>query len=225
MPLNLALADTLRWGYLNFPPFTYADEHQVAQGSLADIVKSVTSKANISVRSLQYPNRRAYRMIEDGNINFGVMIKSQIVNSKSHLISRFPISRYMLNAYWIGNKKPIKQLEELQGSSVILIAGCLYGTDREYIENKGNKISITSNIENHTRAFESLVRGRADYMLGYAGPAELALSSQTIDNLQNSLMREVEVFFVLTKETKDAENIIERLEQSYIDIYGLTQIN
>jgi polar amino acid transport system substrate-binding protein len=220
-PLNLVLAETLRWGYLNFPPFTYRDKHQDVQGSLADIVKNVTSKANISVRSLQYPNRRAYKMIEDGNINFGVMIKSQVVNNESHLISRFPVSKYMLNTYSIGNKKPITQLEQLQGSSVILIAGYRYGNGREYIENKHNNITIASNVENHTRAFESLVRGRADYMLGYAGPAKAALISLTIDNLQSSLVREIEVFFVLTKETKDAENIMRRLEQSYIDIYGL----
>jgi len=69
-----------------------------------------------------------------------------------------------------------------------------------------------------------LVLGRAEYILGYEGPAEIALNSQTIDNLQNSLVRKFEVFFVLTKDIKDAANIMRRLEQSYIDIYGLPHV-
>jgi len=52
-----------------------------------------------------------------------------------------------------------------------MIAGYPYGNGngngREYIENMGDKITIISNVENHTRAFESLVLGRGDYMLGY----------------------------------------------------------
>jgi polar amino acid transport system substrate-binding protein len=87
------------------------------------------------------------------------------------------------------------------------------------------KITITSNLENHARAFESLGLGRADYMLEYEGPAEIALGPRTIDNLQNILVKEIEVFFVITKETKNAENILRRLEQAYIDIYGLPQID
>jgi hypothetical protein len=108
LPLKPAMAETLRWGYLYFPPFTYEDKNHIAHGSLAEIVKSVTSKVNISVSSVQYPNRRAYKMIEDGIINFAVMIKSHNVNRESHLISQFPVSKYRLNAYWIGHKKPIK---------------------------------------------------------------------------------------------------------------------
>ena len=86
------------------------------------------------------------------------MIKRYTVNSETHIISRFPVSKYILNAYWVGNKKPIKQFEQLQGSSVIMIAGYRYGNGngREYIENMGDKITIISNVENHTRAFESL---------------------------------------------------------------------
>lgn len=221
LPQNSAVAESLRWGYLYFPPFTYEDKNQVAQGSLAEIVKKVASKANISVSSVQYPNRRAYKMVDEGIINFAVMIKSRTVNSETHFISQFPVSKYKLNAYWIGKKKPIKQFEELQDSSVILIAGYRYGYGRKYIEDKDNKVTITSNVENHTRAFESLVLGRADYMLGYEGPAQIALGTHTIDNLQTSLLKEFDVYFVLTKETKNAENIMRRLEQSYIDIYGL----
>lgn len=225
LPIKSAVAEDLHWGYMHFPPFTYADKHHIVHGSLAKIVKNVTSRAKVSVSSTQYPNRRAYKMIEDGIINFAVMIKSHTVNSESHIMSRFPVSKYMLNAYWIGNKKPIKQLDMLQDSSVVLIAGYRYGNGREYIENKRHKITITSNVENHNRAFESLSRGRADYMLGYAGPAEIALGSQIIDGLKNSLVEEFEVFFVITKESKNAENIMRRLEEAYIDIYGLPQVN
>jgi hypothetical protein len=78
-------------------------------------------------------------MIEDGIINFAVMIKSHSVNNESHLISQFPVSTYRLKGYWIGNKNPIKQLEMLQGSSVVSIAGYRYGNGRGYIENKSNK--------------------------------------------------------------------------------------
>ena len=64
LPLTSAFAETLRWGYLNFPPFIFEDKHQVAQGSITDIVKNMTTKANITVRSVQYPNRRAYKLID-----------------------------------------------------------------------------------------------------------------------------------------------------------------
>jgi polar amino acid transport system substrate-binding protein len=111
----------------------------------------------------------------------------------------------------------------LQGSSVLLIAGYRYGNGRKYIAS--NKITITSNVENHIRAFESLVLGRADYMLGYEAPAKTALGPRTINNLQNSLVKEIEVFFVINKQTNNAENIMRRLEQAYIDIYGLPQVN
>lgn len=223
LPHKLALAETLKWGYLNFPPFNYADKDHVAQGSVADMIKDVTSKANISVSSFQYPNRRAYMLMENGNINFTVIPKNLIINKEKHLISQFPVSKIKLNAYWIGNKPPIKKFEELQGMTVILIAGYRYGSGREYFENKNNKVTITSNVENHSRAFDSLVKGRADYMLGYKGPAEIALRFRTIGKLQHSLVSEFDAFFVLTKETKDAENIMKRLEQSYIDIYGLPE--
>jgi hypothetical protein len=55
-------------GYLNFPPFSYEDQNQVVQGSLAEIVKNVIFRANMSLSSFQYLNRCTYKMVEDGNL-------------------------------------------------------------------------------------------------------------------------------------------------------------
>ena len=222
---TLAIAETLRWGYLNFPPFNYEDKNGIARGSLVDIVNSVSSKAHISIGAYQYPNRRAYQMIDDGRINFAVIPKSLIVNQQHHLISQFPVAHLTLNVYWIGNKSPINKISELQGASVILITALQYGNGREYLENKANNISIAINVENHRRAFEALLLGRADYMLGYAGPTRMVLNSKSIENLQSSQVSKHKVYFVLAKETKDAANIMQSLEHAYVDIYGRPQLD
>jgi polar amino acid transport system substrate-binding protein len=207
------------WGFSPFLPYLYLDASGEPKGQYADIVKNVFKHASIQYEVLQTPNRRTLKLINNGQITFGLGPKIILDEPANYYISSFPVTTIELRAYWQGQKPPIDKLVRLRGTRLILISAYSYAGIREYIMDKHNNISLAVDVEDHTRAMQALAIGRGDYMLGYKGPAEDAVAELKIDGINSSSLKTVNMHFLISKSVENGQAIMDRLDASYQDLY------
>ncbi|MBF0259446.1 MAG: hypothetical protein HQK62_11505 [Desulfamplus sp.] len=85
------------------------------------------------------------------------------------------------------------------------------------MEDPANNIELDV-TDGHELAFKKLQGKRADYLLDYSAPAEKTLKSITIPGIQSHSISLLDVFLIISKKTPDAENLLKKLEQAFIDL-------
>lgn len=210
--LKGATTSKILWGYVHFPPLTYKAKDGNVTGKLAELTKDSLSAAGVTYEAIEYPNRRIFSLLREGKIEFGAFTRSFIANSNAYIVSEFPVSSIQLRAYWIGNKRQIETENDLIEQRIILLSAYTYGGLTSFFNDPANKVTVVANMEQHDRAFEALLLGRGDYVLDYKGPSKLALDNMNLPDLNSSLLKNLDVYFVIHKNVTDAEQIMTKLE-------------
>lgn len=209
----------LLWGYVNFPPFTSKGPNGHVQGFLADAAHNVLINSGVEYDAVQFPNRRIHSLFNTGDIEFGLFALSFVSEPAEFEISRFPVSRVELRAYWTGDKPAINKIEDLNGKRIILLSAYTYGGLRTHFFKPANEIEVVANLEKHDRAFEALRLGRGDYLLNYRGPSEVTLKDTSINELQYSVITTLDVHFILSKRFDNAAEVMREMENQFMSLY------
>lgn len=211
---NSVLAETLRLGYIEFPPYTYTTEKGEPAGLLIDLAKKVYPEAGFEFTATSYPVRRLANYIGSGDLDVWMGLKTLPEFEGKTYIGKAEIAELVLLSYTRGAKPPIFKKEDLSGKSVIVMRGYSYGGWINFIEDPANKVNYI-NANKHEAAFKMLLAGRADYLLDYKDPSDKALETVKIPDLSSNLISSFSCYFVVSKKLKDGQTIVDRLDQAY----------
>ncbi|MBF0376627.1 MAG: transporter substrate-binding domain-containing protein [Desulfamplus sp.] len=207
----------LEIGIFTFPPFAVIEEGKEPSGILIDYIKPILERCNIKYSIKGYPPKRLYKYLADGEADISLGVKGVPELEGNVLYSSDKITDIDLRVYSRADTPPIKTKEDMHGKRIITIRGYSYGGFIKYIENPATKI-VADMTNGHELAFKKLQAQRADYVLDYSLPSEKALKSIIIPNIQSHSISLLEVFFIVSKKSPDAENLLKKLEQAFIEL-------
>lgn len=210
-------AQMIRAGSTNFPPFYVINTDYSSSGVYLDIMESTLQHAKFDYRLDAYPAKRLYRNLAQGKTDLFLGIKGSPEYDEAVLYSKTTISKIQLRVYALQYSPLPRTKEELNGYSIITMRGYGYGGLVSYFEDPRNNIKVTTATEHHA-SFLMLKNKRADYVINYKYPSETALADLDIPAIQYSNLDSSDVHFIISKATPNAEKILHRLEQAYLDL-------
>lgn len=204
----------LRIGYIEFPPFTYTDDNGRPAGILIDMASKVYPEAGYGYEAASYPVRRLASYIGSGDLDIWMGLKTLPEFEGKAFIGKTVVAELVLRAYFKGKKQPIITREDMNGKSIIVMRGYSYGGWITYIEDPKNHINYIK-ANKHDAAFNMLLAGRADYLLDYREPSEMALQKISIPDLSFNLISALPCYFVVSRKTPHGQDVIDRLEKAH----------
>ena len=189
---------------------TRLDKNGEPDNPLLRLAATMFSKAGISWRAKSYPAARLFSYLQDGTAQFSILVKSPSLEACC-LFSAKPVATTELRAYRRANTPPIRSKEDLVGKEVIAIHGYSYAGLLTFLKDPANRIGNNSTVS-HDSAFVMLERGRADYLLDYAGPATEVLAAHPVKDLEYDVVSRLDVYLILARSYPDAAVVMSHLE-------------
>lgn len=189
---------------------TRVDDHGDPENPLIRLAAVMFEKAGIPWHSRRYPATRIYNYLNDGTVEFSMLVKAPSL-SDCCLLSRLPVTGTELRVYHLSDKPAARSREDLIGKRIITIRGYSYGDLRTFLNDPANNITSNAAIK-HDAAFAMLEAGRADYLLDYTGPATEVLKEHPIAGIRFTPLSRIDVHLVLAKAYPDSKNVMARLE-------------
>lgn len=221
---SVAQAFEIKAGITSFPPFYIINKNQSPSGLLLDIMTKTLEHANLDYRLDNYPTKRLYKNLALGKTHLFLGIKDSPEYDGNVLYSETAISQIQMRIYAIGNTPLPMSKEDINGHKIITIHGYGYGGLVNYFADPKNKIEVTSTSE-HRSSFLMLKNKRASYLINYKHPAEAALKTLNIKDLKYTNFYDVKVYFIVSKETPNAQQLLNKLESAYLDLVKKNELN
>lgn len=180
------------------------------ENPLLGLAAPLFERAGFRWRAKTLPAARLFEYLNDGQTDFSMLVKSPALD-KCCVVSRQPVAATELRLYRRKDAAPVAGRDALAGKEVITIHGYTYGGLLAHIRDPANRI-VNHGAVSHDAAFAMLERGRADYLLDYAGPAQEVLERQPIPNLAYDVMDRLSVHLALSRAYPDAAAVMARLE-------------
>lgn len=207
-------ARKIKYGYIEFPPFTYTDETGKPSGILVELARKIIPAAGYEFEAYSFPVRRLASYIGSGDLDLWMGLKTLPEFSGKAYIGETVVADLILRAYSRGKKKPIIVKEDMIGKSIIVLRGYSYGGWITFIEDPKNNINYIK-ANKHEAAFNMLKAERAEYLLDYKKPSDMALRKISIPDLEYNQISALPCYFIVSKANPRGAEILERLEKSY----------
>lgn len=211
-------ASPLHWGFVHFPPFHHQTPAGTIEGLLVDLVDEVMAAIDREYTFNQYPNRRMIHLLNEGELDFAVVMTSVLKNKDLYLISQQPVSSMQLSAFWLGERKPVTRIGDLFGARVILMSGFSYGGIRHMLEPGYGVVREVVEVNQHELGIDALRLNRGDYLLNYKETATLALEDSELAAIQHSVLNRVDIHFLLRADLPGSEQLIQQIEAALATI-------
>lgn len=189
---------------------TKVDARGEPDNPLLRLAAPLFQQARITWRARGLPAARLFEYLGTGQTDFSMLVRSPALE-KCCLISKKPVASTELRVYRRKTLPPVSNQRDLVGKEVITIHGYSYGSLLGFIKDPANRIGNSGTVS-HESAFAMLDRGRADYLLDYAGPAEEVLAEHPIRELQYDVISRLDVHLILSRAYPEAEPVMARLE-------------
>lgn len=189
---------------------TKLDKSGEPDNPLLRLAASMFTKAGIPWRAKSYPAARLFNYLQDGTAEFSMLVRSPSLDACC-LFSKKPVAYTELRAYRRPGTPPVHTREDLTGKEIITIHGYSYAGLLTFFKDPANRIGNNSTVS-HDSAFAMLERGRADYVIDYAGPASEILAVHPIKDLEYDVISRLDVHLILARSYPDAEAVMTRLE-------------
>ena len=213
LTVSFATADEiqpLKWGYVEFPPYHYSENGKVV-GAIAEKVDYIFKQTKIEYAAFVFPNKRVKLYIENGEIDFTVVIDSFISNPNLFLKTEQPVYKIKLGAICLKNTHQINKLDDLKSLKLILMSGYTYGQERALDETNGFNIAISAS--NHESAIKALAYKRADCVLGYQSPFQVEELKYPETHFYFYLINELPTYLYLFKNIPNAKSIMQEINK------------
>ncbi len=220
---QLCLSQEIKAGTTSFPPFYVVNDDQSASGIYLDIMEQSLKHAGLSYCLDIYPTKRLYRNLGIGETHLFLGIKGSPEYDNNVLYSKTAISQIQMRIYAKGSTPLPHKKEDINNRSIITMRGYGYGGLVSYFADPKNNIEVTTTTK-HRASFLMLKNNRADYVINYKHPSETALAGLKISGLKYTNFYDAKVYFIVSKETPNAEVVMKKLEQAYLDLVKLGQL-
>lgn len=208
---------TIKAGSTSFPPFYVINKDQSTSGIYLDIMERTLEHAKLNYRLDAYPTKRLYRNLAKGDTDLFIGIKGSPEYDSNVLYSETIVSQIQMRIYALeGTPLPLVK-EDINGHKIITMRGYGYGGLASYFDDSKNDIEVTTTTK-HRSSFLMLKNKRADYVINYKYPSETALASLEVPGLKYTNFYSADVFFIVSKETPNAKDVLEKLEHAYLDL-------
>lgn len=202
----------LRAGFVEFPPFKYADENGNASGPWVEMTEKVAAEAGYEVDWVHLPIARVYLYLQSGRIDVwpGVAGIPQIRDAVYE--SAVTPMEVVLYAFHQNHVKPPENLEALEDKPLILINGFTYLGALQKLSLSEENLSYAPG---HKSALRMLELGRGQYVLDYDEPVR-ALKNEFPDlDLTGTPIFKARGAFVVSRANPDAKTIVEDFDDAY----------
>ena len=208
-------AEPYKVGILNFPPYSVIEKSGRYKGILVELLEKVLKKADVSYAVTPVPQKRLFNNLATGNTDIYMGIKGVPGYEGKVIFSDFGVADIDLRVYSLKGKPLIQTRDQLKGKKLIVIMGYGYGGLIRYLKDPANRIAIDP-TSTHVLAFRKLKAGRADYVLDYRRPGNIAVSEEgmTQEVLSHSIAK-LNIYFIVSKKTPDAQRLMKRMEDAY----------
>lgn len=213
----------LKVGILSFPPFYVINPDKKPSGILTNIMKKTLQETELDYKLEEYPTKRLYKNLGTGETQLFLGVRGPAEYDKHVLYSNVVVSQIQMRIYAKGVMPLPSRKEDLNGHTIIVIRGYSYGGLIDYLLNPNNNIDVTSTSE-HISSFLMLKNNRADYLINYKHPSESVLKDLEISDLKFTNYYAADVRFIVSKSTPNAESIMHKLEQAYLKLIALGEL-
>ncbi|MGS2720305.1 hypothetical protein [Paraglaciecola aestuariivivens] len=200
----------LKWGYVNFAPYHYSENGQVL-GTIAEKVEHIFSQTGLSYSAYELPNKRTKLYIEQGKVDFTIVIDSFISTPEQFLKSQKPVYFIVLGAICNQDAWQIQTLDDLKARELILISGYTYGQQQALSKELGYTINMQA--KNHADAIKALTYNRGECVLGYQAPFTVEEVKYPNDNFYFYQLNALPVYLYLNKNVQDSSAIMQIINQ------------
>lgn len=213
----------IKAGIISFPPFYVVNPDQTLSGIYLNILKKTLKHAGLKYRIDVYPPKRLYRNLSKGITELVLGIKGSPEYDNNVLYSTTEISQIQMRVYATGNTKLPIIMKDINNHKIVTMRGYSYGGLVSYFEDPKNNIEVTLTSE-HRSSFLMLKDHRTDYVINYKHPSETALENIEIKDLKYTNFYDVKVYFIVSKALPNAEEILRKLEQAYLELVELGEL-
>ena len=202
----------LRTGFVEFPPFKYADEDGNASGPWVEMTEQVAAEAGYQLDWVHLPIARVYLYLENGKIDLwpGVAGIPQI-RSFVYESTVTPMN-VILYAFHRSTVKPPKSLEALEGKPLILINGFTYLGALRRLSLNDEDLSYSPD---HESALRMLNLERGQYLLDYDAPVQAVKHEFPDLDLTGTPIFKARGAFVVSRSNPDAKAIVDKFDGAY----------
>ena len=216
-------AQEIKAGMLIFPLYCVDNGDQPQTGIYLDVMKKTLQHAGVRYQLKIYPAKRLYTNLGNGETDLYLGIKGAPEYEGKVLYSKTSISKIQMRIYAVGDTPLPLTKEDLRGHKISTIRGYSYGGLVSYFSDPKNNIDTALTAE-HLASFQMLKNNRVDYVVNYKHPSEAVLENLYIPNLKYTNFYSVDVFFIVSKTTPNAAEIIQKLEESYLKLVELGEL-
>jgi ABC-type amino acid transport substrate-binding protein len=210
-------AQDIKAGMLIFPPYFIDNGDQPPSGIYLDIIEKILQQAGLKYHLEIFPAKRLYLNLGNGETDLYLGIKGAPEYKDKVLYSKTSISKIQMRIYATNDTPLPKTKEEINHHKISTIRGYSYGGLVSYFSDPKNNINVALTGE-HLASFQMLKKNRVDYAINYKHPSEAVLEKLFIPNIKYTNFYSVDVFFIVSKSTPNAEKILESLENSYLEL-------
>ena len=201
-------------GVLDFPPYSVIEKSGACKGIMVDLMERVLKHAGIPYAVKGFPQKRLFSNLSTGKTDIYMGIKGVPFYQGKVIFSNFVVADLDLRVYARKGTPLIQTIEQLKGKKVIVIMGYGYGGLVRFLKDPANHITVDPS-HTHTIAFRKLKAKRADYVLDYRRPASIAMEDVGIEGVQSHSISKLGIYFIVSKKTPGAEELMERMEMAY----------
>lgn len=202
----------VRAGFVEFPPFKYADEDGKASGPWVAMTEKVAAEAGYRVDWVHLPIARVYLYLKTGKIDFWPGV-ANIPAIQGHVLeSAVTPMRVVLHAFHRRGTEPPASLQALQGQPLILINGFSYLGALQSLSLDKDDLSYAPD---HASALRMLELGRGQYILDYDAPVQAVRPKFPDLALTGTPIFEARGAFIVSRAHPDAKTIIQHFDQAY----------
>lgn len=202
----------LRTGFVEFPPFKYADAQGNASGPWVEMTEKVAAAAGFQVDWIHLPIARVYLYLETGRIDFWPGVAGIPRIRDFVLESSVTPMRVVLYAFHRSDMNRPENLQALKNEQLILINGFSYLGALKPLSLEDEDISYAPG---HRSALRMLELGRGDYVLNYDEPVQAVKQEFPQLDLTGTPIFRARGAFVVSRANPDAETIVKQLDDAY----------
>lgn len=211
------LAQTIKIGYIEFPPMTYTDELGHPAGIIIDITSKTLKKAGYEWTAKSLPTKRMAKMLTKGQVQLWIGLSTLPEFKDKTYIGKSVVEKLILRAYSLGNRKPILKQEDLIGQTILILRGYSYGGWINFIKDPLNQIKFIE-FDSHEESFKALdkfSKQKICYLLNYKHPSGIVLKKLNLSNIQFNDISSLNIHFVVTRQMPDAKIVLNRIENAF----------
>ena len=207
-----AAQQTVRLGYVNFPPFTYSDEHGKPQGIFIEQAQKHFTSLQIKLTTVELPAKRLYTYLGEGKIDLFIGIKTAPQIQGKVICSEHPVGIIKMNLYYKKqDEHTLQSIADAKRLNIGAIRGYSYGSIINELSTKEQQNTLQY-VTDRQSGYGMLQLDRINAFLDYEGPSKPFLEQLKEHNIQQLPLMNLSCYYVLNKNVTHAQQIVQQLD-------------